>query len=79
MIKKSKTGRKNKKDENTKDKSKEEKKKEKKKKERKILKKIGLDSKPPKEIINKLDCVDSAIDFGLEKCGERIFENLDLP
>ena len=52
---------------------------EKKKKEKKMLKQLDLDSKPSKEILNKLDCVERAIQFGLEKCGEKIFKDLALP
>ena len=52
---------------------------EKKKKEKKMLKQLDLDSKPSNEILNKLDCVERAVQFGLEKCGEKIFKDLALP
>jgi len=52
---------------------------EKKKKEKKILKQIGYNSEPSEETLNKLRCVERAIMFGLEKCGEKIFQNLDIP
>ena len=47
-----------------------------KKKERKILKKIGYKAMPSKEILNKLSCVERAIEYGLEMCGENIFQEL---
>jgi len=47
-----------------------------KKKERKILKKIGYKTMPSKEILNKLSCVERAIEYGLEKCGEEIFQEI---
>merc|ERR1719370_170677 len=50
--------------------------KKKKKKERKILKKIGYKTMPSKEILNKLSCVERAIEYGLEKCGEKIFQEI---
>merc|ERR1712013_341676 len=50
--------------------------KQKKKKERKILKKIGYKAMPSKEILNKLRCVERAIEFGLEECGKEIFQEI---
>ena len=52
------------------------KKKQEKKKERKILKKIGYKAMPSKEILNKLECVERAIEFGLEECGEKMFQGI---
>jgi len=49
-----------------------------KKKEKKILKQLGLNSNPSEETLRKLDCAERAIEFGLEKCGEKIFEEVDL-
>ena len=37
---------------------------------------IGYKSMPSKETLNKLKCVERAIMFGLEKCGEKIFQNI---
>ena len=48
----------------------------KKEKEKKLMKEIGLDSKPSEEILNKLVCVDRAVEYGLEKCVEKIFKTL---
>lgn len=50
--------------------------KQEKKKERKILKKIGYKAMPSKEILNKLRCVERAIEFGLEECGKEIFQEI---
>jgi len=55
---------------------KEDKKKKKKEKERKLLKSIGYNSKPSKETLNKLWCVERAIMYGLEKCGQKIFKEI---
>ena len=50
--------------------------KQEKKKEKKILKKIGYKAMPAKEILNKLGCVEKAIEFGLEECGKEIFQEI---
>ena len=42
----------------------------------KILKKIGYKAMPAKEILNKLGCVEKAIEFGLEECGKKIFQEI---
>merc|ERR1712126_749565 len=46
---------------------------------KKTLRKIGLKSAPTKSVLNKLECIEYAVDTALEKCAQKILDAADLP
>merc|ERR1712243_550346 len=46
---------------------------------KKTLKKIGLKSAPTKSVLNKLECIEYAIETALEECAQKILDAADLP